>query len=97
VVLRFPWKGGDVNASKEYEGSLPPVCIGNLIRPAGIGDVDLNCDHIWRVVQIQSLDMLVHNLGLIPVRKKTRQGSQAKRRKKGVLDRPPEGAIRFHQ
>src|SRR5688572_33057045 len=72
----FLWQRRDMQAAKTYIGSLRTVSIRELIRPEGRGDIHLNDDQIWFVIQIQGFHMLILKRDFVVGIEVGRQGCQ---------------------
>ena len=97
VRCRFIRQGCDVEATEQYVGPARTIAVGDLVRPIGVGDVDLNDHEIRLVVEVDLLDVLILQRDL-EVRIEVRsERSQAKGWKERVLDRPPSGTRGLRQ
>ena len=87
----------DVEATEHYVGTTRTIVVSDLVRPICVGDVDLNDDQVWLVVEVELLDVLVLQRDLEVGIEIRGESCQAKRRKERVLDRPPVGTCRLGQ
>ena len=89
VRRRFIGKGGDVETAKENISTTRTIVISNLVRAIGVGDVDLNDYQVGLVVEVKLLNVLVLQGHLDVGIEIGGESRETKRRKKGILDRPP--------
>src|SRR6266852_2032805 len=97
VLGSFLWQRGNVQASKSDKGALLPIVIGDLVRPARRGDIDLDDDQVWFVLEIEGFDVFVGKRDFVVWIEVSRQSRQPERRKERVFDGPKERALGFCQ
>ncbi len=85
----------DVQAAEDDERSASPVVVRQPVRPAGIGDVDLDHDEIGPVVEAEGRHVLVFDHGFVVRRQVRRERREAEWREQRVLDGPPVGTRRL--
>jgi hypothetical protein len=85
----------DVQSAERHERSACAIRVGQPVRAAGVGDVDLNHHEIRPVVELQRRHVLVFEHGFVAGRQIRGQGGEAERRKERVLDGPPVRAGRL--
>lgn len=89
VQCRLVRKCRDVQAPEADEGALATIVVGNTVRAIGVGDVHLHDDEVWIVVQVQWLNVLVGDHGLVVWMEIRRERRKTEWRKQRVLHGPP--------
>ena len=93
VRCRLFGERGHVQAPQTDANPPCPIVIGDLVRTAGVRDVDLDDDQLRVVIQGQGLDVLVDDDGLVLGVEVGRQRRQAEGWEEAVLDRSEEWAL----
>src|SRR5688572_13936543 len=86
-----------MQASEHDECTSTTIVVRKAIRAGGGRDVDLDDDEIWRIVQVEGLDMLVLELRFILSVQVRGERREAEGREQRVFDRPPQRAGRLGQ
>jgi len=95
VGRRLLRQRGHVQAAEDDISALRAIVVGQPIRAAGGGDVDLDDDEVRLVGEIELLDMLVLHHDVVIGPQIRGQGREAQRREQRVLDRAEVGAHRL--
>ncbi|HXJ44966.1 MAG TPA: hypothetical protein VNH18_37100, partial [Bryobacteraceae bacterium] len=88
---------GDVEAAKRDEGAAAAVMVGDFVRAARAGDVDLDDDEIGVVVEAEGADVFVGDFGVVGGMEEGGEGGEAERGEEGVFDGTKEGTGGFRQ
>src|SRR3982074_81381 len=92
MARRLVGKRRNVKAPQAHKNSLSAIVVGNAIGPVCVGDVYLDQDQVWLVVNTEWLHVLIHNDRFIIGSEVSGQGGQSQRWKQGILNPPPAGA-----
>ena len=87
----------DVETAEDDPHAAGPIAVGDRVGPLRRRDVDRHHDEVRVVVERQTLDVLVLELGLVVGIEVAGERGEPERREQGVLDRPEARIRRLQQ